>query len=347
VLDFGGNAGSGVVSSANAPIDTLAPTAVITLDHATLTAGQTALVTVTFSEPVTGFTNADLTVADGTLSTVSSADGGITFTSTFTPTAATFHDGDHITLNNPGVADIDGNPGVGTTPSGAYNVETGPAPSPPPPPPAPPSPPPPPAGGPETLTATTGDNTLSGGASGDMVVGSSGSDSMSGQGGADTLAGGDGNDFLQGNVGTDSVNGGTGDDKVYGGQGDDQVQGGPGNDFVSGDKGDDVVRGGQGDDSVAGGDGNDFLSGDLGSDTMTGGAGADTFHSFAGAGLDVVTDFSLAEGDRVELDPGTTFTTAQVGADTVITLTGPGGPGEMVLQGVQLSSLHGDWIFVE
>ncbi|MEO8115012.1 MAG: hypothetical protein ABI655_11555, partial [Phenylobacterium sp.] len=101
-------------------------------------------------------------------------------------------------------------------------------------------------------------------------------------------------------------------------------------------------RGGQGNDVVLGGAGDDWLSGDRGDDTITGGAGADIFHSFAGAGLDRVTDFHQSEGDRVMLDPGTAYTTAQVGADTVITLTGG---GQMVLQNVQLSTLTPGWLF--
>ena len=43
-------------------------------------------------------------------------------------------------------------------------------------------------------------------------------------------------------------------------------------------------------------------------------------------------DFNLAEGDRVKLDPGTTYTVSQVGADTVIDM---GGGNEMILVGVQ------------
>jgi hypothetical protein len=50
-----------------------------------LLAGQSSTVTFTFSEAVSGFTNADLTMPNGTLTPVSSADGGITFTATFTP----------------------------------------------------------------------------------------------------------------------------------------------------------------------------------------------------------------------------------------------------------------------
>jgi serralysin len=56
-----------------------------------------------------------------------------------------------------------------------------------------------------------------------------------------------------------------------------------------------------------------------------------------------VLDFSSAEGDRVMLDPGSTWTVAQVGADTVVSLTGG---AQMVLVGVTLSSLPDGWIFV-
>lgn len=82
-------------------------------------------------------------------------------------------------------------------------------------------------------------------------------------------------------------------------------------------------------------EGDDYVSGDRGDDTVIGGAGADRFHSFGDAGLDRAIDFSLAEGDTVLLDPGTTFSLAQVGADMVITM---GGAGQMVLVGISLSS---------
>jgi Ca2+-binding RTX toxin-like protein len=102
------------------------------------------------------------------------------------------------------------------------------------------------------------------------------------------------------------------------------------------------VRGGQGDDSLSGGAGDDWMSGDRGSDTISGGAGADIFNVIADVGLDRVLDFNRAEGDRVKIEPGSTYTTAQVGADVVISVSGG---GQMVLAGVQLSSLSGDWIF--
>lgn len=174
---------------------------------------------------------------------------------------------------------------------------------------------------------------------------------VSGQEGADTLVGGVGFDNLQGNTGNDSEAGGGGDDFVVGGRdddillgdgGDDVVYGNLGADTCDGGDGADIVRGGQGDDVVRGGVGDDFMSGDKDSDTITGGAGADIFHTFGDAGMDRVLDFSLAQRDRVQLDPGTQYTVSQVGADTVISMTGG---GQMVLVGVQMSSLTGNWIF--
>ena len=74
-------------------------------------AGETSLVTITFSEAVSGLTNDDLTIANGTLTPVSSADGGITWTATFTPTVAITDTSNLITLDNTGVADGAGNTG--------------------------------------------------------------------------------------------------------------------------------------------------------------------------------------------------------------------------------------------
>jgi serralysin len=56
----------------------------------------------------------------------------------------------------------------------------------------------------------------------------------------------------------------------------------------------------------------------------------------------VVTDFNRAQGDRVQLDPGTQYTATQQGADVHIVMVGG---GEMVLLNVQLSSLSAGWIF--
>jgi hypothetical protein len=86
----------------------------------------------------------------------------------------------------------------------------------------------------------------------------------------------------------------------------------------------------------------DVLVGSSGDNTLTGGAGADTFHAFSGAGMEVVTDFNSAEGDRVQLDAGTTWHASQSGADVLIDM---GNGDEMILKNVTLSALPSGWIF--
>ena len=86
--------------------------------------GETSLVTITFSEAVTGFDNSDLSVANGTLSNVSSSDGGLTWTATFTPDIGVSDLTNLIVLNNTGITDLAGNTGTGTTNSANYQVQT-------------------------------------------------------------------------------------------------------------------------------------------------------------------------------------------------------------------------------
>jgi serralysin len=223
----------------------------------------------------------------------------------------------------------------------------------------------------ENVRAGSGDDTVTGNAAGNSLVGGAGSDRIFGATGDDTIDGGaagalgnylrgdEGNDSLAGGANFDDANGNMGNDTVSTAAGDDYCVGGKDNDLLfggddydlvygnlgddtcNGDAGNDIVRGGQGNDLCAGGLGDDFVSGDRGDDTLSGGAGADVFHSFAEAGIDRVTDFSVAEGDRVQLDPGTAFTVSQAGADTVITMSG----GQVVLVGVAMSSLPPGTIF--
>ncbi len=124
VADLAGNAGSGTTDSNNYSVDSQRPTATIVLSDSVLKPGETAQVTITFSEAVTGFSNADLSVANGILSAVSSSDGGLTWTATFTPTLGVTDTTNQITLDNTGVSDAAGNTGAGTTDSANYAVET-------------------------------------------------------------------------------------------------------------------------------------------------------------------------------------------------------------------------------
>jgi Ca2+-binding RTX toxin-like protein len=220
-----------------------------------------------------------------------------------------------------------------------------------------------------SFSAGAGNDNVTGSVADDLLRGEAGADTLNGGGGADTVEGGDGPGYLRGNEGNDVVAGGDsfddahgnmGDDTVSGGGGDDWVVGGKDQDLLSGDGGNDIVygnlgddtgnggdgadtvRGGQGDDVLNGGAGADWLAGDRGSDTISGGQGADTFHTWAEAGMDRVLDFNASEGDRVNLLSGSRYSLAQVGADTVIDVDGG---AQMVLVGVQLSSLPQGWIF--
>jgi serralysin len=210
-----------------------------------------------------------------------------------------------------------------------------------------------PASSGESLRASNGVDTLQGGEGNDTLTGGSGSAShLRGNGGDDSIQGGSGFNDINGNKGDDTIDAGFGGgDWLLGGQGNDQITahsgnsllyGNLGNDTLIGGSGNDTLRGGQGDDSIVAGSGAQWISGDRGNDTVQAGSGPDTFHTFAQAGIDKVLAFNEALGDHVQVDPGTIYTLSQVGGDTVIDM---GGGNEMILAGVQLSSLHPGWIF--
>ncbi|WP_157716176.1 Ig-like domain-containing protein, partial [Roseivirga echinicomitans] len=119
-----GNIGASTTDSGNFTIDTKRPTVAITIADAALKVGETTLVTFTFSEVVTGFANADITIPNGTMTAVSSADGGTTYTATFTPTADLEAATNVFTVANTGVTDNAGNIGAGTTDSGNFTIDT-------------------------------------------------------------------------------------------------------------------------------------------------------------------------------------------------------------------------------
>ncbi|WP_293399780.1 DUF4347 domain-containing protein [Phenylobacterium sp.] len=184
-----------------------------------------------------------------------------------------------------------------------------------------------------------GDDQVFGGADNDLLFGDLGQDTLQGNTGHDTLDGGADNDLMFGGQNNDLLLGGEGDDRLNGDLGDDTLQGNAGRDTLEGGAGADFLYGGQDNDVLSGGEGADTLFGDRGDDTLIGGAGADLFVTAGGRGEDQVLDF--AAGDRVGLLAGTTYSAAQVGADTVITLSGG---GHMTLVNVQLSGLGEGWI---
>ncbi|HAW84846.1 MAG TPA: hypothetical protein DCX65_00890, partial [Spirochaetaceae bacterium] len=118
-VDAAGNSGS--VGSTAYSIDTKAPSvaSIVFADDSLTVAGPSSLVTITFSEPVTGFTVGDLTAPNGTLSTF--AGTGTTYTVTFTATAATEAASNSFQVGS-GYVDAVGNTGsVGST---SYSIDT-------------------------------------------------------------------------------------------------------------------------------------------------------------------------------------------------------------------------------
>ena len=342
VTNAGGNTGVGTKDSGNYAIDTARPTATILVANAAMQAGQTSLVTITFSEAVSGFDVTDLSVANGAISGLASADGGRTWTGTLTPGLGVSDATNLIILDTALVTDAAGNAGSSIAISNNYAVGH--------------VPPPvsegdvislPAEGG--TVSAGAGKDSVSGAGGDDVIQGNTGDDTLSGGGGDDIVRGGQDNDFVHGNAGADLLFGDHGNDSVFGGQGEDFVQGGAGNDYVLGNLGRDTVVGGQGADTVSGGAGDDYLSGDLGDDVLVGGAGADLFNFTGGGGRDVVMDFSQADGDhiRIALSDAADFAALSArfvsdGGDTLIELSGQ----TIVLVGVAKASLTAaDFVF--
>ena len=98
---------------------------------------------------------------------------------------------------------------------------------------------------------------------------------------------------LNGTDRRDSITGTAVAEKILGRQKGDELMGMGGNDMLKGAGGADVLMGGAGDDTLKGGGGSDTLSGD---------AGADRF--VLSKGSDVVSDFSIDEGDQIAIKNG-------------------------------------------
>ncbi|MGK9232498.1 S8 family serine peptidase [Inquilinus limosus] len=154
------------------------------------------------------------------------------------------------------------------------------------------------------------------------AVSGDGNDQLNGGGGANQLSGGRGNDVLRGGAGADVLNGGAGADLVsyynssVGVTANLASGTGSGGD-AQGDSysGIENVNGSAGADTLTGNGGANALNGWAGKDVLAGGAGADRFvlsfaaHSVVGANSDRITDFSRAQGDKIDLSPIDAVTT--------------------------------------
>jgi hypothetical protein len=126
ITDLAGNAGIGSAESANYAVDTVRPSleSSIAISDAALKIGDSATVTFTFNEAITGFDIQDVTVSNGTLKDLATLDGGRTWTATLTPNDFASADANVLKLNYSGIADLAGNAGIGTVDSGNYRVDT-------------------------------------------------------------------------------------------------------------------------------------------------------------------------------------------------------------------------------
>jgi Ca2+-binding RTX toxin-like protein len=196
-----------------------------------------------------------------------------------------------------------------------------------------------------------GDDEIFGFVRDDVLLGQAGSDTIIALDGNDIVDGGAGNDDVNGNVGVDIVHGGDGDDTVRGGRDNDTIYGDAGNDpHVNGNIGSDLVFGGVGNDTVFGGQdndtlhgaaGDDLLSGDLGNDFLFGEGGADRFAFRTGSGFDWAADFNFAEGDRIQLAPGTAYTVTAVSGQVALDL---GGGDVLGIVGAPAGSFSASWV---
>lgn len=92
-------------------------------------------------------------------------------------------------------------------------------------------------------------------------------------------------------------------DTLNGGALDDRLSGLGGADKLTGKDGNDILLGGEGADTISGGAGRDVITGGLGADRLSGGGDADVFVFTASTeGADVITDFSVAQGDKIAVD---------------------------------------------
>jgi hypothetical protein len=110
--DLAGNLGLGASSSA-LTVDARPPGVVITSSAATLKAGETALITFTFSEAPSGFAVGDVSATGGTLSGFTPTANPLVYTVVFTPTPASAGGTAAISVAANVYSDAAGNAGMG------------------------------------------------------------------------------------------------------------------------------------------------------------------------------------------------------------------------------------------
>lgn len=183
------------------------------------------------------------------------------------------------------------------------------------------------------LRAQAGNDLIYGGSGRDWISGGDGKDTIYGGDDLDWIDGGAGNDRIMGGEGNDHIKGSKGNDVIFGGSGGDWMKGGPGRDVLVA-----ISDAGTPDQTIDDIETMEFEAGRRWDDTMIGGDDADRFvfkyamnateevllrnsdesgkinwvpimrengefhdHWVDWGGLDVIEDFSRAEGDKIVL----------------------------------------------
>ena len=124
LTDLAGNAPLAGGATSNYTIDTTEPVvSSVVMDDTALKVGETSTLTITFSEAVTGFDNTDITLENGLLTAVSSSDGGVTWTGTFTPTDDITDTTNVITVGT-SLTDLAGNAPLAGGATSNYTIDT-------------------------------------------------------------------------------------------------------------------------------------------------------------------------------------------------------------------------------
>ena len=149
-------------------------------------------------------------------------------------------------------------------------------------------------------------------------------------GGIQNLTGSAFNDTLTGDAADNTLMGGDGRDTLAGGAGDDTLMGGDGDDTLSATSGENMLMGGAGDDTITGGSDVDTINGGAGDDDLNGGGGANTFvFSTADSGdSDAVLDWTAGTGNKIDLQAFDLTPEQVIGA---ITLRGTGTDAYVVI----------------
>jgi hypothetical protein len=182
----------------------------------------------------------------------------------------------------------------------------------------------------------------------------SGHDGTVTYGAIDTAGGADLPDLLAGFIGDNSANtlvgaAGIVNETLKGGATSDSNEASAdGNDILVGRDGNDTLWGGGGSDLLLGGAGNDQLHGGAGNDILSGGAGSDSFvfTSTGAANVDKIVDYSLMQGDVIDLTtPLATFAGGSV-SDWVKIIVTPGDSTSLTVQ-VDTNGATGGQNFVD